>query len=424
MSGYRRFALAFSMSGGSRAQAYSDPSKVSSVSMTPAPLPSPPSSRFLARETVPGPRRLGDATCAKTDGAGACECPSNCKSVGVSCSKAVRCGGGSLQESGSCTPFWFQPMAFIEASSDCNWLLDPKYQPNFWVFNPTNRLDSNEVARKDVYQAWKAGGTQDTWLIHGCDGAGIQGDCLGDVLYLEQFGPQGAVQCSPGEYGHDHPQCGFNHPANGGNAVGFEWYNCGWQRTYENPDDADILAASMDGGLLGPGSPPQNPADLSNSGASNWALTVNHALSQCIGCSDPRGALAHTYRSADKAPNAYLTGSLSPWTCSKTGYDVYTDGNTDCYCDNEPWGGRVGSAGAVIPEPNWNTRILYCGLYKDDPNAPHGYLECDIISIVKGDWSVDGCTAGQCGGSSIKNNWNGDGQTVGAAFRLDLAGWP
>jgi len=377
----------------------------------------------------PNPNVDASSTCDKYDG-GICVCPGSCKDTGVSCNNAIRCDGGSLADSGSCSPFKFQPNAWIDAVDSCNFLFQPKFQPNFWVFNPTNRLDGAGNMRKDVYQAWQdlETGAEDVWLLHGCDGAGIQGDCLGDLLYLEQFGKQGQAKCTPGKYGVDHPQCGFVHPANGNKlkqGIGFEWYNCGWQRTYENVDDADILAASLDGGLLGPGKPPADPADLSKDGASNWALTVNWALSQCVGCDDARGALAHTFRASAKTPNAYLTGSLSPWTCSRTDFlNTYTNKFQDCYCDNEPWGGRVGSVGATIPEPNWNTRILYCGLFKDDPSHPEGYLECDIISIIKDDWSVDGCTKNQCGGYSIKNNWNGDGQTVGDSFRLDLAAWP
>lgn len=143
------------------------------------------------------------------------------------------------------------------------------------------------------------------FVLHGCDGAGLQvGDCLGDVKYVEQFGPRCEWGVDPGcdmsACDDWHKPCPFRHPGTG---VGYRWYNCGWW-----------------------------------SWGNDWVDT---------------GKPWFGYTGIEDPPNSEGSMLLYPWVCGRTGQDWswYWGGESyhhgggaadtmendwKCYCDNEP----------------------------------------------------------------------------------------
>mmetsp|Transcript_57864 Transcript_57864/g.62516 ORF Transcript_57864/g.62516 Transcript_57864/m.62516 type:complete len:270 (+) Transcript_57864:137-946(+) len=93
------------------------------------------------------------------------------------------CGGdGDLWNEGSCTPFPFRgPTGSQSPSQDfCNSDAVQNYAGADWK---TGKDAS------DSFAVWYDGG-ENYWIIHGCDGSGIQaGDCQGGTGYIEQIGP-------------------------------------------------------------------------------------------------------------------------------------------------------------------------------------------------------------------------------------------
>jgi len=205
----------------------------------------------------------------------------------------------------------------------------------------------NEIAGADGNSArgWSSfSGSDDFFIFHGCDGAGIQPDCAGDFWYAEHFiGPQYSEENCPG-WGNEediHQSCTFRHPftsggptsADGDVRTNFKEYFCGWWN-FGGLEGKDWLAGpkeynwynNLDQSLV----PFQNPYE-----GSPWAMVM----------------------------------TLSKWVCTKSSqadYSAFT-GTPDekCYCDNEPWNARDPSTS--FAEPNWDTVLQYCGgMFKDD----------------------------------------------------------
>merc|ERR1712107_585157 len=98
--------------------------------------------------------------------------------------------------------------------------------------------------------AWYDGSSDNFWVFHGCDGAGLQmGDCGGGTYYIEQFGPSSGASPpfawppahSDSDYStsHQRPEA-FMHP---GSFRKYQWYNAGmWTNCYASqwPDESRI----------------------------------------------------------------------------------------------------------------------------------------------------------------------------------------
>jgi len=317
----------------------------------------------------------------------ACTCPANCNGQ---CNNPVRCGTRGLNDDGQCTPFYFQPDTFPNCDGSA---------PYF---------GSGEIVPTSYYQVYSTSNPDEKWVAHSCDHAGIQTDCKGDIGYLEFFGGYGQdYGCQVGVQGVDHNACSFSHPA----GLQFGTYSCGWWRAYDNGWDASAWQyagcnlpgggqplpsncysmglAVTDGGLMGPPS------------GNDWFTQVVYALRNCEGCTRQEGALINPFTD-DPKYSQFFMGTTMPWVCNvhQEGPAEYVypytlqqqgDKYVDCYCDNEPFGGRED-----FPlEPNWNTGILYCGLV-----AGSDYMDCVLITLVKDDWSKDKCGQDMCGGHS------------------------
>ncbi|QNI77561.1 hypothetical protein [Synechococcus sp. MVIR-18-1] len=143
--------------------------------------------------------------------------------------KQAWCGGGSTAGNAldqmSCTPFAYKPWSFNNANGLGG------YKNSFCTSDTVKDVAGGPYQS----QAWmynKGDGTKDTsyWVFHGCDGAGIMPDCLGDVLFLERFygyaKDQSKVWCQGGitvnqvashttDKNSNRRQCKFKHPGTG-----------------------------------------------------------------------------------------------------------------------------------------------------------------------------------------------------------------
>merc|ERR1712151_1119109 len=221
---------------------------------------------------------------------------------------------------------------------------------------------------------FSAAGYDDVWILHGCDGAGIQTDCAGDIMYLEHFDSKSPVaeqDCPVGNYGQDHTQCPtFYHQ---GLQESLPGYSCGWWRGYNSP--VGIEEANGDGiGALGP---KENDGDTQTG---DYSSSLLDALRNCPDCAGGT-ALEHPYAGTDAL--AYFTGASWPWICTWGGDGdmPYTGSTANCYCDNEPWNGRQPKGGFLGAKPEYprTAMFTYCVLFADDGTGIK--LVCDFITM-------------------------------------------
>lgn len=221
-------------------------------------------------------------------GATLVSCPSNCKDCGASLKSCGR------EDGGACSPFRIQPN--VDDQQCASWRDSGRFETsNFFQYS-----------RVDSYQAWQADGTSGTWVVHGCDGSGVQTDCRGDVLYLEHFNkPQKSLAppCPAPPYPNNEPCPGFSHPGQPQGHLSFGEYECGWWRGYKSPGDADLPKAAADAGLFGPAG-----------AGGDYSQKLQKVLSNCPTCNGGT-ALVNPYTDA----KAYFTGGLWPWVCSTSG---------------------------------------------------------------------------------------------------------
>ena len=137
----------------------------------------------------------------------------------------------------SCTPFYYKPWTYE------NFM---KYQsggqdPDWCDTEPGNTLTGNAFGTTRAWAHFKDKKLDDTnfFVFHGCDGAGIMPDCVGDVKYVERIGPisgdQNNLWCEDGITVKEIPnapynprrRCEFRHPGLGkvysDYAAGSEW---------------------------------------------------------------------------------------------------------------------------------------------------------------------------------------------------------
>ena len=134
----------------------------------------------------------------------------------------ARCGGqdGEGAKDISCSPFYYRP---LQAESDESSRKPGCGKGDGGYFDIVTGAGDNQGARAWASYPKKS----DYWVFHNCDGAGIQPDCYGDVVYIERF--EGSNNTKPGCYrdknGRNH--CTFTHP-NSGSTFGAKKYWAGW----------------------------------------------------------------------------------------------------------------------------------------------------------------------------------------------------
>jgi hypothetical protein len=273
---------------------------------------------------------------------------------------------------------------------------------------PACRNPVPEVASdSDPPMIWQSPGADNLFIFHGCDGSGIQTDCMGDILYMEQFGVGGAIphtfNVSPYP---NHSPSNFVHPGNP--PVTFPYYNCGWwngmSRQPGQTGNGDLKTARWLLGVQGDAMYDTFDHLLRNCYDMNGNLCGSNGKSPKPLAAD--GLWSNAFwgdQENGKPPDQLLVGTISPWVCSEDSRDVmeeYTGHkNLNCYCDNEPWTGRQDDPN--MAQPNWNTVLYYCALYSDrlkcqtyvlkpqDATAPH--TEWQSNSDVHGhvqEWGV------------------------------------
>lgn len=224
---------------------------------------------------------------------------------------------------------------------------------------------------KDYLNRW-AGGTEraQAWcekgnpnpdnyfVIHSCDGSGIQTDCVGDEWYVELFGQwatsdyclandgsagQG-FDCVPSasDLGEcQHQKCTFRHPMTGHN---YEYYSCGW------------WGVGSYGDSLGGKPVPDGQAET-------W-MNNQPGLRDANSCDGGDLSQCNNW-------NVFL--NVYAWTCHYDtpgqGLQYFTGSDTrNCYCDNEPWGlGQHGKPDAQSPSAG--TMLNYVGRYFDEDDT-------------------------------------------------------
>jgi len=295
----------------------------------------------------------------------------SCDDLWETCNQWGDCGSAAVfpdcrSMGGSCTPYSFMPNM---NNKDCSWMDDGYFSSYpFLQYSNEYLYQSFAAKRSDGKQFY-----DDVWVLHGCDGAGIQTDCQGDIFYLEHFGsrdPVAGQDCPMSDYGQTHERCPtFYHQGKG---ASYPDYTCGWWRGYS--DAVGIERASVKDGV-GAFGPAGTGGDYSHS--------MRNILSNCPSCAHGT-ALEHPYQNTNAV--AYFTGALWPWICNEdAGGAPYTGQQVKCYCDNEPSNGRKPDgwpAGipyeAMFPQ---DTQIVYCGLYNEKKGL---VLKCDFITLNPG----------------------------------------
>ena len=256
-----------------------------------------------------------------------------------------RCGGGGEGAKDiSCSPFYYRP---FQAESN-----DPSRKTGCGkgdggYFDIVTGAGDNQGARAWASYPKKS----DYWVFHNCDGAGIQPDCFGDVVYIERF--EGSNNTKPGCYrdknGRNH--CTFTHP-NSGSTFGAKKYWAGWFTNNGRISKSDCQA----GGQGGPIRP--------------WGGKNDNICNNITGLPNPYEGLPGLVKTQ------YFGGTFSfllfPWVCeqdnsmvtdnfSSPSMDTYGVKNGwKCYADNEPGKQANGDMGWP-PE----IEIYFAGLFRE-----------------------------------------------------------
>ncbi len=255
----------------------------------------------------------------------------------------ARCGGGPEGAKDiSCSPFYYRP---LQAQSD-----NPSIKPGLGkgdggYFDIVTGAGDNQGARAWASYPKKS----DYWVFHNGDGAGIQPDCYGDILYIERF--EGSNSTKPGCYRdkNGRNQCTFTHP-NSKSTFGTKKYWAGWYGygDLRKGDQCKSKATGQWGGYGGV------------SLCSNIQKLTN-----------PYEGLPGLVKTQ------YFNGTFSfmlfPWVCeqdnsmatdnfSSPSMDTYgVKSGWKCYADNEP-GKQADNSAGWPPE----IEIYLAGLFKED----------------------------------------------------------
>ena len=295
----------------------------------------------------------------------------------------ARCGGTPQEgtKDVSCSPFYYRP---FQAESDVSSRKPGCGKGDGGYFDIVTGAGDNNGAR-----AWASYPKEsDYWVFHNCDGAGIQPDCFGDVLYIERF--EGSNKTKPGCYrdknGRNH--CTFTHP-DSGSTFGAQKYWAGWYGSS--------------------GKISKNDCGSHATGA--WQYPKPTTVYQNItNIRNPYEGLPGLVESQ------YFGGTFSfllfPWVCeqdSSMSTDNFSSPSMDtykvksgwkCYADNEPGQLSDGKTNGWPPE----IEIYFAGLFKESNGnyvikfdkwmitAEHGV---NPIQIGKG-YAIYPCSDGRC----------------------------
>lgn len=262
------------------------------------------------------------------------------KSAGIPAGQALNdpsvnfCGGGAsasdVEAQRSCTPFMYKPYVSDYAG------FGPVSQPQLRWDQATGYASN---PRRD-HRVWASYGSDskrnsdDYWIFHSGDGAGIEDDCLGDIFYIERIGRMAGVASKDQERTLNNgwcdstknnrtqsPVCRFVHP---GTQNYYDDYYSGW-----------ACEAGADCG-------PLNPKAFQSGGGGNirrWNPQIQTNVLNLL-----NNANYNPWKDDPKN----MQFMLFPWVCA---YDPNKNGNNfsyptltessqyKCYADNEALGG-------------------------------------------------------------------------------------
>jgi hypothetical protein len=102
-----------------------------------------------------------------------------------------------VKDGWSCTPFYYRPYV----TNNIEKFYNDGNDPDWCTSDEIVTLAGNSFQTTKAWRAFDEGGTavgDHFWLFHGCDGAGIMEDCVGDVKFVEKLGAALASGDDPG----------------------------------------------------------------------------------------------------------------------------------------------------------------------------------------------------------------------------------
>lgn len=312
----------------------------------------------------------------------------------------------------SCTPVAYRPFTFnddngLDGQTDCG--NDGAYLGI--MANGQNCRDPNQQGTgKDCSDsnypnvnsnAWAGdfsgqGKNMDYWVFHGCDGAGLQSDCFGDIKYMERIGyrytdtnmnpaindgkvdgglsfaeayPQGICETDEIGTGLDDWRtfCKFVHPGTG------YVYSDYWGGWWGEESTVDTSYSSENMGTIKFGDGVNDCGDFMSKATGCWKGPLRSNVQEIPN----QFGNSHPF-SGDGAMFSFM---LYQWRCedstanhNKFSYPSITDNYKKCFVDNEP-----GNPGLGYPP---HVEIYFGTLTKCDDK--------DCIKFLKWDSDVDG----------------------------------
>lgn len=258
-----------------------------------------------------------------------------------------------------------------------------KYRPFTYNYQNPNSCDGDifdiltyggDKARPWAHFTNSQWDTDDYWVFHGCDGAGLQPDCLGDVKYVEHF--QGHVaggggpttldqECTHNPDNDQRNYCKFVHP---GTFTTYNNYESGW---WNDGNAGGAAPNGITGYMVG---------SAATSGWGEWlggkditGKDCEPSMPQCYKQSKMVFDHGNQYIDLDgqlnekNCPMRAISYTTFSWVCTSSdspndnfAYPSWGGGskNVKCYADNEP-GDNGGN-------PGWPryVYIYYMLLYK------------------------------------------------------------
>jgi hypothetical protein len=276
----------------------------------------------------------------------------------------------------------------------------------FWLNVPVCDYNEPVLVTESGARGWSAGGYDEFFVFHQCDGAGVQTDCVGSQYYVEYFGPiieweQGSCKCVPECDGNGdctntqydskpdgidyfvpcvpwedqdntdelyHTQCQFTHPGTG---ITYGEYMTGqWGYLADGETPPPVMLANID---CNDGQDCQGKVDYSD------------VCPLAVG--DLPSFPEHPYGDADL--KIYVR--LENWVCHTQPNDPFNEQYTgsphiNCLSDNEVW--NTNHADTELPKANPPQRYLYVGVYNNGGDPYMKVSQYDVCGNFQSDWDM------------------------------------
>ena len=210
-----------------------------------------------------------------------------------------------------------------DKNKNCNWISDSS-GPNHSGARVWGHFDSSSNLTTDEY-----------FVFHGCDSAGVQPDCWGDIKYIERFGKKigtGAKSISDYPKPDENPLPSNCNEVDGDRRCYYTFVHPGTLTQYDN-----YASGWWSNGNI-------KESDFNSHASGEWKSFswqfFNNNFSKYI--SKYKNKLLHPPNNNKSSNFSFM---LYPWTCVNTkefgnvnyfSYPHINDNNYKCYADNEP----------------------------------------------------------------------------------------